>query len=111
MSNRTVVPATEGFRLVEPIQGDDGPEGIAYQPIVAWVVDYEDEGDSHFAIPVVVQTLPSQYAIMTPEGLAIFPEDRDIEFGEDQEATIIATFRKSWEQDKTATAKQAETAR
>lgn len=63
--SKTVVPNSRPAYVAEPVADSDKTVEISLEPVVAWQVLYDADGngDTASAIPVTIHTLPSRYAV------------------------------------------------
>lgn len=104
MKVNTVVPALPGFYVVEPVYGDNGPDGLVRESIVAWIIVYDFDKDdgavgTQIALPVTCDCAgwDNSYVLETPEQYVI-PFDRSFDLNERDK--VAEYFAKRWREER-----------
>ncbi len=99
-----LIPAEPGWSIVKPVTEGDRVVDLWSDPIVAWVISYEQrEGEEDVWWSIARPVTPSQgmfyeddYALLSPKGFYIFPENCDRESRDE----AIAVFQEAADQER-----------
>src|SRR5215475_2157837 len=100
MKSRTIIPASPGFFVVQPLSGPNGePANYSLMPVVAWKVGhYDPKGELVLAEPVTIEIFNARdTGIMLPNGDIVFPCDTHFFAGNGLKKRVIEHMRVIWE--------------